>query len=39
MYGIELMMSGIQTKKLDNFSEEAYTSVKIKINREMHYFQ
>lgn len=24
MYGIELMMSEIQTKKLDNFSEEAY---------------
>lgn len=39
MYGIELMMSGIQTKKLDSFSVESYTSVKIKINRSMHYFQ
>lgn len=32
MYGIELMMSGRQTKKLSNSSEEAYTLVKIKIN-------
>ena len=30
MYGIELMISGIQTKNLDNFSEEAYTSLKIR---------